>query len=98
LDSSNNVDIAAVKSKFVAKAPANSVWVDLIGTAVDSCWADAKSTNNIFTEVSSVTNAIADAPAPTPPPGAPAPPADKRECKHHALLLMQCVQRNLIIV
>jgi hypothetical protein len=46
MDASMNVDIAAVKSKFVAKAPANSVWVDLIGKAVDTCWADAK--GNIY--------------------------------------------------
>jgi hypothetical protein len=42
MNASNNVDIAAVKANFVAKAPANSVWVELIGKAVDTCWADAK--------------------------------------------------------
>jgi hypothetical protein len=48
LDATNNVDIAAVKSKFAAKAPANSAWVDVINAAVDSCWTDVQSKNLIF--------------------------------------------------
>jgi hypothetical protein len=87
-----------VKTKFAAKAAANSAWVEVINAAVDSCWTDVQSKILNSPLKRFQTNFIADAPAPTPPPGAPAPPADKPQCSHKALFLVQCVQRNLVLV